>query len=428
MTKKILTAALALAISFALWLYVVMVIGPEYQDTFRNVKVEFVGETALAEKNLMILQTENPTVDLELSGNRRDLNKLSASNISVTLDLSQIEKAEKREYRYDVTYPGNVAKNAVTVENQNPAGILLEVVERGSKPVPVHVDYDEEAIAQGYGPLLEIVELSELQIVGPADVVDQITHAYIWVDITEENNKADITGEYVATLCNSDGEEVDSKYVTVTTEGAEKIGVTLPIRMKKVLPLTVEILEGGGATAENTPYTVSPSTVTVLGSEDALKDLEEISLGQIDLSKLEPGAEPIVLPIVLPDGVTNKSLVTEATVTVEMPELVKKQFVISRENFRQNGIPAGTYPDISAQQLTVTVRGTANAVNALTPEMIQVSIDFTDAKEGQMKDWTVQVTIAGEPDNVGIVGGPYTVWVEILDEAEAAALLQEPTT
>ena len=428
MTKKILTAAVALAISFALWLYVVMVIGPEYQDTFRNVKVEFVGESALAEKNLMILQTENPTVELELSGNRRDLNKLSASNISVTLDLSQIEKVGKREYRYDVTYPGNVAKNAVTVENQNPSGIWLEVVNRASKSVPVHVDYEEEAIAQGYGPLLEIVELSELHILGPADVVDQITQAYIWVDITEENNKADITGEYVATLCNSDGEEVDSRYVTVTTEGAEKIGVTLPIRMKKVLPLTVEILEGGGATAENTPYTISPSTVTVLGSEDALKDLEEISLGQIDLGKLEPGAEPIVFPIVLPDGVTNKSLVTEATVTVEMPELVKKDFVISKEQFRQNGIPAGTYPDISAQQLTVTVRGTANAVNALTPEMIQVAIDFTDAKEGQMKDWTVQITIAGEPDNVGIIGGPYTVWVEILDEAEATALLQEQTT
>lgn len=428
MTKKILTAALALAISFALWLYVVMVIGPEYQDTFRNVKVEFVGETALAEKGLMILQTENPTVDLELSGNRRDLNKLSASNISVTLDLSQIEKAEKREYRYDVTYPGNVAKNAVTVQNQNPSGIFLEVVERGSKPIPVNVEFDEEAIAQGYGPLQEIVELSELQIVGPADVVNQITQAYIRVDITEENNKADITGEYVATLCNSNGEEVDSKYVTVTTEGAEKIGVTLPIRMKKVLPLTVEILEGGGATADNTTYTVSPSTVTVLGSEDALKDLEEISLGQIDLGKLEPGAEPIVLPIVLPDGVTNKSGVEGATVTVTLPELVKKEFIISKEQFQTTGIPAGTYPDISAEQMTVTVRGTKNAVAALTPEMIQIAIDFTDAKEGQMKDWTVQVTIAGEPDNVGIIGGPYTVWVEILDEAEAAALLQEPTT
>ena len=87
MAKKIMTAVTALAISFALWLYVVMVVGPEYQDTFRGVKVELVGEDVLEQRGLMVMQdVDNLKVDLVLSGNRKDLNKLSSSNITVTLE------------------------------------------------------------------------------------------------------------------------------------------------------------------------------------------------------------------------------------------------------------------------------------------------------------------------------------------------------
>ena len=57
MRNNLVKIAISVVVAFALWMYVVMVIGPEYQDTFRNVKVEFVGETALAEKNLMILRS-----------------------------------------------------------------------------------------------------------------------------------------------------------------------------------------------------------------------------------------------------------------------------------------------------------------------------------------------------------------------------------
>ena len=56
----------------------------------------------------------------------------------------------------------------------------------------------------------------------------------------------------------------------------------------------------------------------------------------------------------------------------------------------------------------------------MTEEMLSATIDFTDAKIGQMKDWTVDVQILGEPDGVGIIGGPYTVWIEIKDATKVA--------
>lgn len=425
MTKKIITFGISLVLAFALWLYVVTVVGPEYEETFRDIPVVYQGASALEARNLMILGDETHTVDLKLSGNRRDLNKLSSSNILVTLDLSKILDPGKTAYRYDVSYPGNVADDSVTIQSQSPTGITLEIVRSKEKKVPVHVSFDEAAIAEGYGFLTVEQELTEIQISGPESVIDQITQATIALDINQDNNKSDITGEYVATLCDAKGQQVDSRYVTVSTEGAEAISVTLPIRMKKVLPLTVQAIEGGGATEDNSVITVFPATITVLGKEEDLKDLQEISLGEIDLRNWSANTESMHLPIELPEGLTNKSGVTEAMVTVDLPELQTKDFVISRDLFKTLNLPAGTYPEISTEQLIITVRGTKNALGALTDEMLGATIDLSDAKIGQMKDWTVDVQIIGQPDGVGIIGGPYTVWIEIMDAAKVVQTSEE---
>ena len=53
MAKKIITFAISLVLSFALWLYVVTVVGPEYEETFRDIPVVFQGASALESRNLI---------------------------------------------------------------------------------------------------------------------------------------------------------------------------------------------------------------------------------------------------------------------------------------------------------------------------------------------------------------------------------------
>ncbi len=422
MPKKLVTVAISVVVAFALWMYVVMVIGPEYQDTFRDVKVELVGKSALDAQNLMILGDDNYTVDLVLSGNRSDLNKLSSSNISVTLDLSKILDPGKTAYRYDISFPGNVAKDSITVQSQSPTGITLEVVRKAEKTVDVQVIYDEDQIPAGYGVLPVEQELDKLHIEGPADVIEKIAVARIQLDITEENNKSDIPGEYMATLCDANGLEVDSRYITVTTAGAEKIAVKLPIRMKKELPLKAYVLEGGGLTEQS--VTLSPATITVLGREEDLQDLNEWYINTpedpLDLSLLtgETALEPF--PLVLPEDIVNKSGVTEVTVEISFENVIQKEFTIKREQILLLNVPEGMLPEISEQQLKITVRGLEQTVTALTAADIFVSVDFAEAKIGQMKEWPVKIIISGESANVGVIGGPYTVYVEIVDAAKIA--------
>ena len=72
MKRKIITAVISLAVAFALWNYVVSVVGPEYEDTFRDVAVSVDGESMLEQRGLMLISDKTPTVTLRLSGNRSD--------------------------------------------------------------------------------------------------------------------------------------------------------------------------------------------------------------------------------------------------------------------------------------------------------------------------------------------------------------------
>lgn len=422
MTRKLVTVAISLVISFALWMYVVMVIGPEYSDTFRNVEVKLVNESALEKNNLMILGDKEFDVDLEITGNRSALNKLNSSNITVELDLSTILEPNKTTYRYEVYLP-----DSVTLKGQSPARIPLEIVRRKVKTVDVEVVFDEDKIPAGYGTLPVEQELEKIEIAGPEDVIDQIMQAKIELDITDENNKSDYKAELKAALCDANGQEVDSRYVTVMTAEAETIAVKLPIRMKKEIPLKLHVIEGGGLTAES--ITLDPPVITVLGSEEALRDLNEWYLNTeedpLDLTALTDGEE--IPPFSLEglnnlEDIVNKSGVTEVHASVSFETLTQREFVIKQEQIQLFNIPEGTLPDISERQIKVIVRGETEVVNRLTADDIFVSVDFSDAKIGQMKEWPVKITINGDPVEAGVIGGPYTVYVEIKDAAQVAQL------
>lgn len=422
MTRKLVTAAIALVISFALWMYVVMVIGPEYSDTFRNVEVKLVNESALEKNNLMILGDREFDVDLEITGNRSALNKLNSSNITVELDLSTILEPNKTTYRYEVYLP-----DSVTLKGQSPARIPLEIVRRKVKTVDVEVVFDEDKIPAGYGTLPVEQEIEKIEIAGPEDVIDQIMQAKIELDITDENNKSDYKAELKAALCDANGQEVDSRYVTVMTAEAETIAVKLPIRMKKEIPLKLHVVEGGGLTADS--VTLDPPVITVLGSEEALRNLNEWYLNTeedpLDLTALAEGAE--IPPFSLEglnnlEDIVNKSGVTEVHASVSFEKLTRREFVIKQEQIQLFNIPEGVLPDISERQIKVIVRGKTEVVNRLTVDDIFVSVDFADAKIGQMKEWPVKITINGNPVEAGVIGGPYTVYVEIKDAAQVAQL------
>lgn len=414
MKKKLFPILLSLLIAFILWSYVIIVIGPEYQDTFYDIKVDLESVSkALDEEGKMILLTDEASVTLVLSGNRVDLNKLNSGNVYMTVDPSKLTPG-KSDYRVEISYPDNVSDDAFSIEGQYPSMISLDVAWRAEKTVKVEVNFDEDMIPEGYGNLPVEAEFSDIFIVGPEDVINQIAVARVDLELTEENNKTGIHNqEFKLTFCDEEGNAVDSHHVRVPKD-RDMITISLPIYMKKVIPLKVHVKEGGGATLENN-VTISPSAITILGSEEALTAIDEWYLNTeetaLDLLTAEAGTITYELKN-LPEGIVNRSGKETADVTVSFDNLKLTEYKLKLNTIRQENLPAGLYPDISEEEITITIRGTEERIKALRLSNIEAFLDFSDAKNGQMKEWPVTISISGNPKDIGVIG-TYAVWVEI---------------
>ena len=140
MKSKVWSLLLSVALAFGLWMYVITVVSPNSRTTISDIPVSFEGETWLLEnRNLMITSGKDTTVDLEVSGNRSDLNKLNRSNVTLKVDLTKVYEAGERELTYTISYPSDVPSGAITEENRNPAGVKLVIEKRLTQDIPVNV-------------------------------------------------------------------------------------------------------------------------------------------------------------------------------------------------------------------------------------------------------------------------------------------------
>ena len=377
MKSKFTSIALSVIIAFGLWLYVVTNVSQEAEYTIYNIPIVMEGETLLNEKNLMITNISADNVDLTLSGSRSDLAKVNSSNIVLKGDLTKIyEPGEKIALSYTPIFPSDMASNALTIQNRNPANIFLTVEARRNKEVPVEIQW-KGSTPEGFLSDREnrVLDYASVAVVGPASVADQIEKAVITVDLSEQ--KESISQDYRYTLCDADGNPVDAELITTNVE---TIHLDVKIQKVKEVKLAVDVTYGGGANENNTKVTVEPEMIRLSGGEGVLAELgDTIVLGKIDLGSIEK-SQTITLPVTLPEGVTNLSNVTEAQVNIKFTGLMTKEFVVT--NIEAENIPEGLAADIMEEKLTVTVRGSAGEMVKLTEADIFVRADFTDAVEG----------------------------------------------
>ena len=394
MKNKIVAFLLSLLVSLGMWLYVVNYISPESEAMFYNIPVVFEGETVLNnERNLMVTGISSTTVNMKISGNRSDLNKLNSSNIIVKVDMSKIYDPGESHLLYTYSFPGDVSSSAVTVENKFPSTITVTTDTKLTKRVPVKMVYTGSA-PEGFITDTEnaVLDYNFVNVTGPGAVVDLIDHARIDVDLSAYS--ATISESFVYTLCDADSQPVDAEQI-VTDVG--EIYLNLTIQRFQVATLKLNVTYGGGADENNTFITLTPATIRVSGSEKVLENLTELIVGSVDLSTLDEDTM-LTFPITLPDGVTNLSGVASVTASINFENLTTKKFTVN--NIRVINVPEGMAYDLMNEALEVTLRGNPVLMGSLNPEDISVVVDLSDKEAGT---FTVKAAIViDKPSHTGI--------------------------
>ena len=408
--SKFNSLLLSFAIAFGLWLYVVTNVSVEADTTIHDIPVQFVGETALEERGLMLTSGTDATVDLRLQGERSNLYKLSASTISIVVDLTRIYDPGTYEVGYDIIYPGDVPSNAFTEQSKLPDAITITVEEWDSKEVPVNVVYDgfvpEDYLDDRDNALLDFEAIG---INGPASVVEQIARAEIYVNM--DGRTESISESFQYTLCDIDGNPVDAALITAETA---QVRLDLTIQRFKELPVVYELVEGGGATASNVEITLDTPTIRVSGGSAILEELEEINLGTIDLATI-PDDETKAFPVKLPEGVINLTGVDEVNVTIAFHGLKTREFIV--QNIRVIGVPAGMEYELVTKRLTVVVRGPESQISQMTAEDLVVTADISGKTPGALILNASVTTTDPAYEDVGALG-TISVSVKLIEPAE----------
>ena len=412
MKNKIWSAVLSLFVAFTLWYYVITVVSPGTVEWRTGIPVIFEGETVLTEDRGMMITSniEDIEVDLRLSGNRTDLAKVNASNITIKLDLSKVYDPGEHELFYTPVFPGDVPNGALTVEVKSPESIKITVEKRIKKPVEVRVNFTG-AVAENYMADTEnrVLDYTTVNISGPSSVIDLIDHAKIDVDLT--GRVESISENFRYTLCDAEGNPVD--VAMVTTDVAE-VHMDMKVFRFKQVPLMLQLTYGGGAWEDTVEVNIDPANISVSGSEALLADLNMIQLGSIDLSMMEEDAEQ-TYPITLPEGITNISERAEAVVTVKFLNLAIRE--LEANQITAINVPEGMEAELLNQVLKVRLRGPAAVMDQLKPEDIAVIVDFSGKELGS---FTIKPTITVRGEAFAKVGpvGAYSVSATLREKPE----------
>lgn len=394
----------SLLASLAIWVYVTSMQSTEFSQTFYGVEVELVGESTLREtKNMVITDLDTSTVTVRIKGPRRIVAGLDPSDLKACVDVSKLSRSAYTTQQYYISYPDGTDTTNINDSNKSPSTISFMVSPLNTKTVQVRGSFDG-SLAEGYTAETPVFEPATITVSGADANLKDVSYA--WVTFGKENVDSTYKVETGFTLMNENGEECSTVGLTCSED---VVTATLPLLLVKEVPLSVDIIEGAGATKANTKIKVEPDSITLAGDSAVLTGMNKIVLDTIDLTDFEKTfSQTYTIPI--DNDMNNLTGVTEAKVTVEIVGLETRVFKV--KNISCTNVTEGYEADIISESIDVIIRGTPEQLDQLKGDNIRAVADLTDYKEstGQFMP-NVKIVVDGSTD-VGAVG-QNTISIEI---------------
>lgn len=416
--SKLLSMLVAFVFAVGMWVFVINNVTTEDSIWISNIPVSFDNEDGLfSDRNLVLAEGRDVTVDLQITGNRTDLSNLNNTNITISADLSQVTGAGEWRLPYTIEYPENVSRSNISVNNRSSYYINVTVDKLYTKEVEIQAVF-EGNVAEGYTQETIELEYETLEVSGPQDKVSLVDHAQVVLERT--NLSKTVSDNLTFTLLDAEGNELDQTELRCTVDGVEveKIGVLMPVNMIKEVPLRVELIEGGGATQDHATVDIKPSTITIEGDPATLQGLNSVYLGTVDLSSIQTSVTE-EFSIVIADGLKNLTGTT-ATVTVELKNLKTKTFQVT--NLEYTNAPDGLSARLGTVSLEVQLRGPEDSINKLTAGSIRAVADLSGINATGQFSVPAEIYVDGASD-VGAVGY-YSVLVTISVPVEESTAVE----
>lgn len=280
----------ALLVAIVAWYYVMEDKNPVKTQEYKNIPVTILNQERLSEKQLILMEPKNPTVNITLQGKRNEMNRINYNEIKASIDIKDYLREGTHSIKVNVDKP-----NTLTVIKMDKAevSVRLENIIKKNLPVKVKImdqlenDYILEETSSNpagvtvEGPSSKIAQIT--QVVAPVYVknMEKSTSQNVSLELWDDQNPLIL-----------DGVKINREFVSVNL-GLQYIK-ELPVEMVK----EGELPKGISLITTN----ISPKTVKVKGDKGVLDALEKIKTAPINLSQIKDDSK-VKLTLKLPDGV-----------------------------------------------------------------------------------------------------------------------------
>ncbi len=369
-TKRVLLLV-SLLLSFVIWYSLTTHYNPVSTRTIKNVPVVFdTSETAISGMGLEIVSHSIDSVEVVVTGRTANVQKVSASDITITPSVSSINAAGEYEVALNYTKAMMSDFDIVSIK---PNTITLSVDAVTSR------DFTVVAIASGAtaseGLICETPTVTDsayrtLTVSGARSIIEKISKVNARADVNAELSE---TTEYDASivLYDVDGNEIDKSGLALSFD---KATITVPI--SKIKTVGVDVVFENGPFAPPLKYTLSSDTVTVIGAPSAVDAIESIDILPIDYGKITSDNKEFECKFNLPAGVRINDGIETVTVTFDFSNIRSRNIRVQQLEF------SGLEPDLGSVKLntplTVTVYGLRDDINKITADDLNLNVSLSD--------------------------------------------------
>ena len=384
--KKFLIT-LSVICSVMLWATLATNISPVETKTVASVPITINVDTIKENFGLDFVEVISPEslkgleLDVKVSGRKYLLTQLSADDFSA---VASANKSISKPGSYDFT---------LLVTCKNP---LLDVkIEQNSQQMYVKFDrFVEKEFAvsnvKAIGATIPAdsnltmgtpyTNVTAVYVRGPETEVNQIDTVVVSADINKELTDGETFDGKIA-FQNANGDQLTLNHLTVSTDTTESVSVTIPIRASKEFKVGVTFKNApSNFDTQKLPIEISPSTLIITGTPDAINNLKETSTaGVIDLSKLRKGTNSYDFALSLSTGLETSDKVDTIKVDIDLSKYKVESFDVNAAHSKFDIINYTGTRKVSFKTKSIDnirIIGPAYVVEKLTAKDIVVEADM----------------------------------------------------
>ncbi len=360
----------SLIIAIILWSYVMTIENPDETRTLRNIRINYTNIESLSDQGNTATRIDNQTVNVVLSGKKKELEQIRPDNVKAYVDLEGYSPGQQR-VPIVVTIEGSSAD--VMIAGTNPSTALVEIERINSKEYEVKIDHDGN-LPEGY--VLGDIASPKVKISGPTSQIAMVRDVITKINLTDKTDSFTVSN--TLSVIDQNGEEL----VNLRTV-PESVNIVVPVYKTVVLPIELETSGNLPVDYETTKMSVNPPSVSLKIINKNVEIPKTIKTSTVGLEKLI-NMDQIELKLELPEGFDFVDKDAVYTLNYDIEKFTEKDIAIDRAQINIISIPDGLEIDREnmPQQYALKFRGYESEINKVSPSQITFEVDASESVVG----------------------------------------------